>query len=109
MSRYEITPDHWPAHTSFAVGWDPPLGTFFAQVIDHSIGEDDDPVLVWVGALPPYFRDLDKVMRIVNDGVRGRLPPVALPTELGDRLIRDRENDEARPRAAGRRRLWPVR
>lgn len=108
MSRYENTPPQWPAHTSFAVGWDPPLRTFFAQVIDDSISQDDDRVLVWVGALPPYFQDIDEVMRIVNDRIRGRLPPVTLTTKRRARLIRDRERDETGARAGGRRRMWPV-
>jgi hypothetical protein len=32
MSRYEYPPEHWPDPMSFAIGWDPPVDTYFAQV-----------------------------------------------------------------------------
>jgi hypothetical protein len=49
MSRHEI-PARDPAH-KVIVGWDPPLQTFFAQVIDRNkeaAGKDDKFVL-WIG------------------------------------------------------------
>ena len=74
MSRYEYRPPDWPSHFSFAVGWDPALETYFAQVMDHSLKRDDDGVTVWVGALPPHYRDIDEMMRVVNDSIRVRCP-----------------------------------
>jgi hypothetical protein len=94
MSRYEILPPGWSADYAFAVGWDRPLGTYFAQVMDYSISHDDDCVLVWVGAMPPYFTDLDAMMKVVNDRIRGRLPAIILNKEMKGRLIRDRRKDD---------------
>ena len=85
MSRYEFLPPRWPDHIALAIGWDRPLNTFFAQVMDYSKGEDDDCVLVWVGGLPPYFSDLDAMMGVVNNRLRGRLPAIALTKELHER------------------------
>jgi hypothetical protein len=49
MSRHEI-PGFSPGH-KIIVGWDPPLQTFFLQVIDRE-AEDagkDDKFLLWLG------------------------------------------------------------
>jgi hypothetical protein len=47
MSRYNLQPID--ANHQIVVGWDPPLGNFFLQVIDPSRGEEDE-LLVWLGA-----------------------------------------------------------
>ncbi len=49
MSRHELVPLN-PAH-EVAVGWDRPLHTFFAQVLDVEADEDsDDRMILWIGA-----------------------------------------------------------
>lgn len=52
MSSRNIIPAHQPGLT-VVVGWDNPLGTFFAQV-DRQQDNDDprDPTLLWVGCAP---------------------------------------------------------
>ena len=48
MSRYDI-PAVQP-HLSVAVGWDRPLSTFFAQVVDTAKAEDArGRILLWIG------------------------------------------------------------
>ena len=50
MSRY-----HFPAHDprfTVVVGWDNPLATFFAQVFDPSIDDEDDAYVLWLGTAP---------------------------------------------------------
>jgi len=47
MSRYRI-PAQDPALTVI-VGWDNPLATFFAEVVDPSIEEDEEAYLLWIG------------------------------------------------------------
>ena len=47
MSRHDI-PAKRPGFT-VVVGWDNPMSTFFAQVEDKTAGEDDDPVVLWLG------------------------------------------------------------
>ena len=47
MSRYSF-----PAHTlgfTVVVGWDNPLATFFAEVFDPSIDEDEEAYVLWIG------------------------------------------------------------
>ncbi len=46
MSRHELT----PKQDGFVVvvGWDSPLQTFFAQVLQEQ-GDDDDSILLWLG------------------------------------------------------------
>jgi len=49
MSRHTI--ECFSARFQLVVGWDRPLGSFFAQVEDLELTDkDDDRVLVWVGA-----------------------------------------------------------
>jgi hypothetical protein len=40
------------------VGWDPPLGTYFAQVYPNDGDLDDDPVL-WIGLRPRQAPSLE--------------------------------------------------
>jgi hypothetical protein len=48
MSRHEIEP--FAKRFEVTVGWDRPMNTFFAQVEDRELtDEDSDPVIVWVG------------------------------------------------------------
>jgi len=50
MSRY-----HFPAQDprfTVVVGWDNPLATFFAQVFDPSIEDDDEADVLWIGTAP---------------------------------------------------------
>jgi hypothetical protein len=50
MSRYSV-PAQTPGLTVI-VGWDNPLTTFFAEVFDPSIEEDDEAYLLWIGTAP---------------------------------------------------------
>jgi hypothetical protein len=50
MSRYPF-PAQDPCFT-VVVGWDNPLATFFAQVFDPSIDDDDEVYVLWIGAAP---------------------------------------------------------
>jgi hypothetical protein len=97
MSRYEYKPRYWPDHMSFAVGWDPALDTYFAQVMDCSISRSDDCVIVWLGAMPPHYVHIDELMQSLNRRILGRLQPVTLTAAMRAKLIRDREPDEEVP------------
>src|SRR5262249_15100436 len=50
MSRYSI-PAQQPELT-VTVGWDNPLMTFFAQVFDPSIEDDEAACLLWIDTAP---------------------------------------------------------
>ena len=50
MSRSRF-PAHNPRLT-VVVGWDNPLTTFFAQVFDPSIDEEEEADVLWIGAAP---------------------------------------------------------
>jgi hypothetical protein len=93
MSMYESRPAGWPSHCRLALGWDPALETYFAQVRDDSIGRDDDCVVAWLGALLPHYRDIDELMEALNDRIRGLLPEVTLAESRRARLIKDRKID----------------
>src|SRR5262249_55434197 len=93
MSRYEYLPEAWPGHFRFAVGWDPAFETYFAQVMDDSIGRDDDCVIVWLGALDPHYPHIDELMQAVYGRIRGRLPEVTLTEAKRARLIKDKKID----------------
>src|SRR5262249_28933225 len=93
MSRYEYLPEAWPGHFRFAVGWDPAFETYFAQVMDDSIGRDDDCVIVWLGALDPHYPHIDELMQAVYGRIRGRLPEVTLTEAKKARLMKDKKTD----------------
>lgn len=63
MSRYDISA---PDALEVVVGWDPPLSTFFAQVWDRSLDEDDPAAeLLWVGCAPGEIRDVEHLSKAV--------------------------------------------
>jgi hypothetical protein len=50
MSRCVL--DDEGGHYSVAIGWDPPMRTFFAQVLDNTIhGEDSEKEVFWSGGV----------------------------------------------------------
>ncbi len=64
MSRHTIVDE---AERQLVVGWDPPMGTFFAQEYDLTIPEDDDDnrdeVVWWVGY---EFQSIPTLEEFVN-------------------------------------------
>lgn len=61
MSRHDLQPFD-PTH-DVVVGWDPPLHTFFAQVLDTKTDEaDDNYEVVWIGT--SYGEVLDPAVAI---------------------------------------------
>lgn len=82
MSRHDLIPFQ-PAH-EVVVGWDPPLRTFFAQVLDTAAEERGDAYeVLWIGA---RFREvLDPAIVIVSVA-----PFAAVPADLLGQLARDR-------------------
>jgi hypothetical protein len=106
MSRYEYLPRYWPNHMSFAVGWDPALDTYYAQVMDYSISRDDGCVIAWLGAMPPHYTDIDALMLSLNKSILGRVHPVTLTAIMRAQLIRDQMPAEEIP--PPRRRRGPL-
>ena len=84
MSRYEIPSiaERWEV----IVGWDPPLNTFFAQVYDRSIEDEDTQLIVWEGLDPRHpIHDIERVRRIVYPYT----PQPHIPYDVEVMLTRD--------------------
>jgi hypothetical protein len=82
MSRYSI-PTQDPRLTVI-VGWDNPLATFFSQVFDPSIEDDDEAELLWIGTAPEAIPTVA--------ALQAQLAGWAIiPADIVDRLIRDRQ------------------
>lgn len=83
MSRHSI-PAREP-NLAIVVGWDNPLQSFFAQVArpEDPDREDDDPVLLWVGAAP---REVITVEVLAQHLV----PYADLPSDVAEQLRQDR-------------------
>ncbi|MEV4096929.1 hypothetical protein [Streptosporangium saharense] len=83
MSRHKV-PTENPA-TTFAVGWDTPLATYFAQHFTEPADLDDDPEeLFWLGGTPcelPTTEDLTAALAQYG---------AALPAGLLQQLDADR-------------------
>jgi hypothetical protein len=89
MSRYEYTPPGWPPHCSLIIGWDHPLGSYFALVIDTTMNRGQQGEIAAFGGEPPRFRELDNLLSVVNRRLRDRLPPIQLTGELRQLLRKD--------------------
>lgn len=84
MSRHEILAKN-PNH-KVIVGWDHPLLTYFAQVIDRQKEEDDDDdkMVVWVGCSPREIYEIGQLEQIVR-------PYAPLSDELKTTLYGDKD------------------
>ena len=83
MSRYTI-PVLDEKH-EVVVGWDAPLNTFFVQVYDHSIENEDEQLVIWEGAMPPRIHNLDFVVATVKPFT----PSPHIPADVLKNLLRD--------------------
>ncbi|MEV4046060.1 hypothetical protein [Streptomyces sp. NPDC049744] len=97
MSSHTLTPlGGAPAGRTVRVGWDAPLGTFFASAWDEPADEDADADhLVFAGASPYDISDPATVVELVT-------PYAVIPEGLREQLLadRDREGDRFRGRPA---------
>ncbi len=82
MSRYSVPTQH-PGLTVI-VGWDNPLMTFFAQVFDPSIEDDEAACLLWIGTTPEAIPTVAALQAQLAGWA-------ALPPDLVDRLTRDQQ------------------
>lgn len=95
MSRHELTPRREHPGIEVALGWDPPLATYFAIVSrtdDAAVEDDHDPVLLWIGTA---YGEIDDAAIIV-DAVR---PYTETPEGLADILQDDLSREGTRPRS----------
>lgn len=89
MSRHELTPVAGRQGIEVALGWDPPLSTYFAIVRfgDDLVGSDDadaDPILVWIGTSYAEIRSSSVVIDAARDFAR-------IPAGLQETLRSDRK------------------
>jgi hypothetical protein len=73
-----------------AIGWDPPMKTFFAQVLDNNIkGEDDERMIFWSGGGDRrIYKDPDELIQ--------KIQPYACkhdPELLRRELLKDKKTD----------------
>jgi hypothetical protein len=82
MSRYHVpTPD--PRRTA-VIGWDNPLITFFAQIFNASIEDDDDACVLWIGTAPEAIPTVAALQAQLAGWA-------AIPPAIADRLVRDQQ------------------
>jgi len=88
MSRHEI-PSLDPAH-KVIVGWDPPLLTYYAQVIDRAIeaaGDErdgaPDKFVLWIGTLCYEIYEVEHLRRRISK--YAELSPEIGATLYGDK------------------------
>ena len=82
MSRYEI--EGRKPGTKVAVGWDPPMQTYFVQVYDSA--SDEEGPTVWLGGMLRELYELEVLERAIR-------PHAELPLELRSALCLDRDED----------------
>lgn len=115
MSHHELTPKPGYAEYRIVVGWDRPLGSYFAQVINHNTEPAEpaprtigavlrhlaaivplparwrpaEPVFIWLGADRVAILDPAEVINAVA-------PYAVIPPGLENTLTRDREREGSR-------------
>ena len=88
MSRHTIPAAD--ANLTVVIGWDNPLQTFFGQVTRNDAGDEDEPVILWLGG---SFADITDPAELIIP-----LSPYATVTpEHIAQLIADRAAHVGRP------------
>lgn len=82
MSRYVIVQND---RREVVVGWDPPLGTFFAQEYDAAAGPEDDDLLWWIGNDRHEVRDIGVLENALRD------QGWSLPPDVCAKLMADKQ------------------
>ncbi|WP_155960593.1 hypothetical protein [Fischerella sp. PCC 9605] len=80
MSRYQIESTNY---VEITVGWDKPLGTYFAQIWES---EDSDEPIVWVG---DELKDVTSVHQLTE----AIAPYCNIPQDIIDLLTTDQINE----------------
>lgn len=91
MSRYEI--HGIDPHHQVALGWDPPLQTYFLQVFDDRVENEDEQCVLWLGADPGVHLTAADLFAAV-------VPYANLSHDIVRRLLADHASD---PRTRGQR------
>lgn len=76
MSRYEWTKDKY----TFSIGYDRPMRTFFAQIHDESLPDEDDNCVLWLGGNYDQYPSLPEMLDEF---------PIDVPPELQSHLQAD--------------------
>ncbi|GAA2566155.1 hypothetical protein GCM10010435_44150 [Winogradskya consettensis] len=83
MSRHELPAE---GGLEVVVGWDPPMQTFFASVLDRTLrGEDPDYTKVWIGFASTAILDPRRVCDAVRPYAK-EIPDWILPALHADAL-----------------------
>lgn len=89
MSRYQIPTLN--THQTCVVGYDPPLGTFFAQIEDLTIPVDDERhIVLWIGTEVQEIGTVAALIATLH-GI------VALPAQIQAQLEHDQRAIGFRP------------
>ncbi|OJX78564.1 hypothetical protein [Magnetospirillum sp. 64-120] len=85
MSRYSLEPrDIADRHLEIVIGWDPPLHTYFVQVLDPTCDEEDSGFeILWCGVTPGEIPSADEAILLIA-------PWAVIPAGLRATLIADR-------------------
>jgi hypothetical protein len=83
-SRYDF-PGHNPNH-QISVGWDAPLTTFFAQVLDSSSDDHEDEPILWLGLEPMQIPTCEMLIKELAEVAT--IPPD---------ILQNLENDHDQP------------
>ena len=90
MSRHAVRSNN-PA-LEIIVGWDPPLNTFFAQVIrtDLTNDTDEDNIVLWIGATS---NEIERANSLIGPlAPYGTVPPALVETLDAERAKRHAES-----------------
>jgi len=66
LSRHEIP--GFSLANKIVIGWDPPLQTFFVQVIDRKaeLADRDDKFILWLGTSLREIYEVEQLARVVS-------------------------------------------
>ncbi len=91
MSQHEFYPKHLRESISVVVGWDPALGTYYAQIRDYKISQDDDCVIIWLTPAPGEIQTVKQLEKLLNQRIGDKILAVRIPWHLRWQLTKNKK------------------
>ncbi|NER93521.1 MAG: hypothetical protein F6J86_06740 [Symploca sp. SIO1B1] len=86
MSRHYIEHQRY----NITLGWDRPLNTFFATIIDEEQKNDFDEPLLWMGVSPGEYTDIHHFLKLLKQTMQEQgIENVDIPESFADKLRED--------------------
>lgn len=90
MSRHQFNNQHY----IITIGWDSPLNTFFATIVDEEVENGFDEPLIWLGTQLAEYQNVHQFLHTLRQKLNEKgIIDVTLPDSLTQMLEKDQMDE----------------